>query len=105
MQNRKSAGSLFPQLSVTTYTCADLFSGKTIAGCRKKVDRTSIGYFFTAVTVVGMPLRVDNQLFNVAVVLQGGRILGLCLKQICPITMSFTKNAGLLQQNLLISLQ
>jgi NAD+ synthase (glutamine-hydrolysing) len=41
-------------------------------------------FSLTAVTVVGMPLRVDNQLFNVAVVLQGGRILGVVPKTNLP---------------------
>ena len=72
----------FPELSVTAYTCADLFfQEKLLLDAEKRLTELQLATFsLTAVTVVGMPLRVDNQLFNVAVVLQGGRILGVVPK-------------------------
>ena len=76
----------FPELSVTAYTCADLFfQEKLLLDAEKRLTELQLATFsLTAVTVVGMPLRVDNQLFNVAVVLQGGRILGVVPKTNLP---------------------
>ncbi len=76
----------FPELSVTAYTCADLFfQEKLLLDAEKRLTELQLATFsLTAVAVVGMPLRVDNQLFNVAVVLQGGRILGVVPKTNLP---------------------
>ena len=76
----------FPELSVTAYTCADLFfQEKLLLDAEKRLTELQLATFsLTAVTVVGMPLRVDNQLFNVAVVLQGGHILGVVPKTNLP---------------------
>ena len=76
----------FPELSVTGYTCADLFfQEKLLQDAEKYLAELQLASFATtAVAIVGMPVRVDNQLFNVAVVLQGGRILGVVPKTNLP---------------------
>ena len=76
----------FPELSVTAYTCADLFfQEKLLLDAEKRLTELQLATFsLTAVAVVGMPVRVDNQLFNVAVVLQGGHILGVVPKTNLP---------------------
>ena len=76
----------FPELSVTGYTCADLFfQEKLLLDAEKYLAELQLASFAaTAVAIVGMPVRLQNQLFNVAVVLQGGHILGVVPKTNLP---------------------
>ncbi|WP_019227089.1 NAD(+) synthase [Sedimentibacter sp. B4] len=77
---------LFPELSVTGYTCADLFNQKTlISGAEEALvillEQTKD---LDAVIAVGMPVKADNQLFNCAVVFKNGKILGAVPKTYIP---------------------
>lgn len=76
----------FPELSVTAYTCADLFhQNKLLEEALKSLKELQAVTFSTSVAViVGMPLRIQNQLFNTAVVLQSGQILGIVPKTHLP---------------------
>ena len=76
----------FPELSITGYTCADLFfQQQLLDDAEKALDELQMLTFSTtAVVIVGMPVRVQNQLFNTAVVLQGGHILGIVPKTHLP---------------------
>jgi len=76
----------FPELSVTGYTCADLFfQEKLLLDAEKYLAELQLASFATtAVAIVGMPVRLQNQLFNAAVVLQGGHILGVVPKTNLP---------------------
>ena len=76
----------FPELSVTAYTCADLFfQQQLLADAEKALKELQLFTFSTTATIiVGMPVRVQNQLFNTAVVLQGGHILGVVPKTHLP---------------------
>jgi NAD+ synthase (glutamine-hydrolysing) len=76
----------FPELSVTGYTCADLFfQQQLLADAEKALDELKLLSFSTTATIIaGMPLRLQNQLFNTAVVLQGGHILGVVPKTHLP---------------------
>jgi len=76
----------FPELSVTAYTCADLFfQQQLLADAEKALKQLQLFTFSTTATIiVGMPVRVQNQLFNTAVVLQGGHILGVVPKTHLP---------------------
>ena len=76
----------FPELSITGYTCADLFFQQQLLSDAEKAlkDLQLITYKTTAVVIVGMPIRHNNQLFNAAVVLQKGRILGVVPKTHLP---------------------
>ena len=69
---------VFPELSVTGYTCADLFNQKLlIDGAERAVEKIcewSLGKEITL--IVGAPIRVGNSLFNCAVVICNGRIYG-----------------------------
>src|SRR5262249_11000999 len=78
---------VFPELSLTGYTCADLFdqdplSGGAIAALQtvKEASRSD----FDGLVLVGLPLEVDCQLFNCAAVLHRGRILGIVPKMFPP---------------------
>jgi len=76
----------FPELALTGYTCADLFHQFTlqqaaVAGL-DAVVRASAD--FAGLVVVGLPLPVDDQLFNCAAVLQRGQLLGVVPKSFVP---------------------
>ncbi len=76
----------FPELSITGYTCADLFfQHQLLADACKALDKLLFQTFQTAVVIiVGMPLQTDNKLYNTAVVLQSGKILGVVPKTHLP---------------------
>lgn len=77
---------VFPELSLTAYTCGDLFQQQlllleALKGLYKVAESTKP---LKLLAIVGMPLLVDNQLFNCAAVLQNGRILGIVPKTYIP---------------------
>ena len=76
----------FPELSITGYTCADLFQQQQLlVDAQKGLSELQLLTFSTtAVIIVGMPVRVQSHLFNTAVVLQGGHILGVVPKTHLP---------------------
>jgi NAD+ synthase (glutamine-hydrolysing) len=78
---------VFPELAVTGYTCADLFQQSTLQrGALAALDlilRKSRA-LYSGAAVVGVPLAVDDQLFNCAVVFQEGRALGAVPKSFIP---------------------
>lgn len=76
----------FPELSITGYTCADLFMQETLLnasmnGLKYIIDETKQ---LPIVFIIGMPIRKDNQLFNCAVVIKSGKILGIVPKTYIP---------------------
>jgi NAD+ synthase (glutamine-hydrolysing) len=72
----------FPELSITGYTCADLFQQQQLLNDAQKAlnELQLLTFTTTSVIIVGMPVRVQAHLFNTAVVLQGGHILGIVPK-------------------------
>src|SRR5262245_27367925 len=74
---------VFPELCLTGYTCADLFHQPTLqrgalAALEDLRRATESGY--AGVAVVGLPVAVDDQLFNCAAVLHRGHVLGVMPK-------------------------
>ena len=78
---------VYPELCITGYTCADLFNQsllltesldalKDLKEETKKYPNTSI--------VVGLPLRMDNSLYNVAAYISSGKIQGIVPKSYIP---------------------
>jgi len=76
----------FPELSVTGYTCADLFQQQQLLSEAKKAlnELQMLTFSTSSVIIAGMPVRVESHLFNTAVVLQGGHILGVVPKTHLP---------------------
>ena len=72
----------FPELSITGYTCADLFQQQQLLNDAQKAlnELQLLTFTTTSVIIVGMPVRVQAHLFNTAVVLQGGHIMGIVPK-------------------------
>src|SRR5437879_664576 len=69
---------VFPELALTGYTCADLFSQSTLlrgalAALSDVVNRGRS--IFSGLAIVGLPLAVDDQLFNCAAAFSRGHIL------------------------------
>jgi NAD+ synthase (glutamine-hydrolysing) len=78
---------VFPELCVTGYTCGDLFQQPTLQrGALSALERlTNIGgEIYSGVAIVGVPLAIDDRLFNCAAVLQRGQVLGIVPKSFIP---------------------
>ncbi|HEX9061061.1 MAG TPA: nitrilase-related carbon-nitrogen hydrolase, partial [Clostridia bacterium] len=77
---------VFPELSITGYTCGDLFQQRVLLSeTLKQLDRIIEKTKKKApVTIVGLPLAQDNQLFNCAAVISGGKVLGVVPKTFIP---------------------
>lgn len=75
-----------PELSITAYTCADLFfQHQLLHDAEESLKDITIATFNgTAAVIVGMPVRADGRLFNAAVIIQGGHILGVVPKTHLP---------------------
>lgn len=43
------------------------------------------------IVFVGLPLEYNGKLYNVAAAVSNGKVLGLCRKHICQITMNFMR--------------
>ena len=77
----------FPELSVTGYTCADLFQQYSLQhGALAALEQIAEASraVYSGLAVVGLPVAVDDQLFNCAALILRGRILGLVPKSFIP---------------------
>ena len=82
----RAALALFPELGLSAYSNEDLFQqdallDASLAGLAQLADSSRD---LATVVVVGLPLRLDGRLFNCAVVLQQGRVLGVVPKSYLP---------------------
>ena len=76
----------FPELCITGYTCGDLFlkpflirqAQESLLELAHRTADTEVLF------IVGMPILIESQLFNAAVALQSGRILGAIPKTYLP---------------------
>ncbi|MGD9567391.1 MAG: NAD(+) synthase [Sedimentibacter sp.] len=85
-ETKKAKIILFPELSITGYTCGDLFNQKTLIkgaedALKLLLEETSS---MNILISVGMPVKADNQLFNCAVLIKEGKILGIVPKTYVP---------------------
>lgn len=78
---------LFPELSLTGYTCGDLFfQDSLLSACLdgiRKLKEDSKQKKGTLL-IVGLPLRKENALYNVACIINDGKILGFVPKSYLP---------------------
>jgi NAD+ synthase (glutamine-hydrolysing) len=77
---------LFPELSVTGYTCGDLFLQDTLLRNAMESVKEIAEYIKNKelVVVIGFPYLVKGKLYNTAAVLQDGKVLGLIPKMSIP---------------------
>ena len=76
----------FPEMSVTAYTCLDLFAQQTLLknaeqALLKLVSDTAD---LNILTIAGAPLVTENRLINAAIAFQAGKILGVVPKTYIP---------------------
>lgn len=89
LKETKASLVLFPELGITGYTCGDLFYQEELLKESLEALKRLINLKFPGVVVVGMPLDVDSVLYNVAVVIQKDKILGVVPKYYLPNTGDF----------------
>ena len=75
-----------PELSLTGYTCSDLFFQdvlleESILGLEKLLESTKD---LDIISIIGLPIKIKNKLYNCAVVIQKGKILGAVPKSYLP---------------------
>ncbi len=77
---------VFPELCLTGYSCADLFTHASLRASAEKGLATLLEQTKTlqATMVVGLPIAVSDRLYNVAAVISRGRLLGLVPKSHLP---------------------
>ncbi len=82
----KAAIIAFPELSVTGYTCQDLFFQDALLEKTKKglSDILAATYGKQEVIIVGAPLRLSGRLYNGAYVMNKGKLLGISIKTYIP---------------------
>lgn len=77
---------VFPELCITGYTCGDLFQqkyllDKCLEAIKQLLEETK---HISALIMVGAPLTIRDRLYNCALALQKGRILGIVPKMYVP---------------------
>lgn len=82
---------VFPELSLTGYSCADLFHTEALraAAVRGLAELAQATHDLPTVLVVGLPLLVQDRLYNVAAVLARGHVHGLVPKSFLPNSAEF----------------
>lgn len=77
---------VFPELVITGYTCGDLFLQPVLLqGCLESIKKLMTASLdLQTVAVVGAPLIHQGKLFNCAVVLHQGEVLGIVPKKALP---------------------
>ncbi len=86
-EREAAAVLVFPELSLTGYTCADLFHQShlqhlALAALKEVLHQGAT--VFSGVTLVGLPLAYNGRLFNCAAILHRQRVLGIVPKSFLP---------------------
>lgn len=85
-EHQSSSVVVFGELSLSGYTCGDLFGqdvllNTSLEALQVVAQATTDS---SQIIVLGMPLRSNDRLYNVAAVLQAGRLIALVPKQFLP---------------------
>lgn len=77
---------VFPELSLTAYSCQDLFRQHLLLDAAEKamLDLLDFTRQLNVISIVGLPVVVGNLLLNCAAVIQRGTILGMVPKTYLP---------------------
>jgi NAD+ synthase (glutamine-hydrolysing) len=78
--------TLFPELGLSAYACEDLFQQQALLdACISALnDVLAASRALSTIAVVGLPLAIDGLLFNCAVVVHQGRLIGIVPKSYLP---------------------
>ena len=73
---------VFPELSVTGYTCGDLFGSAMLIDAADKAVRAIIEHTrgLEVTAVIGAPVRRNDKLYNCAIVIRNGQVKGMVPK-------------------------
>ena len=82
MEKDEVAICVFPELCITGYTCADLFGQRKLIEDAERAVAAIVeeSKSLDILTVVGAPVEYRSRLFNCALAIRGGRILGIVPK-------------------------
>ena len=77
---------VFPELSITGYTCGDLFLQETLLAGALEALREIMTFTEgqDAIVFVGFPFAYNGKIYNAAAALKGGRLLGIIPKTYLP---------------------
>ncbi len=79
---------VFPELCVTGYTCGDLFRQKALLDSSRsaieKITNHVLEKSIQSLVFIGAPIPVGNELFNCAIAIQDGIIIGIVPKTNMP---------------------
>ena len=75
---------VFPELSMTGYTCGDLFLQSRIIEAGDEALAQLLATPRPIVSIIGMPIYYKNNLYNCAVVIANGKIEGIVPKSYIP---------------------
>ncbi|MGN0186373.1 MAG: NAD(+) synthase [Paludibacteraceae bacterium] len=77
---------VFPELCLTAYSCGDLFHNTLLLDAAENALQQLLNATKTLdiIGIIGMPIRLHNRLFNCAVVIHKGDILGVVPKTFLP---------------------
>ncbi len=83
---RRAVVVLFPELGLSAYSCEDLFHQRALLDATQAALQTVLdaSRLLPLIGVVGAPLQIDHLLYNCAVVVHRGRILGVIPKTYLP---------------------
>ncbi|MFA6914652.1 MAG: NAD(+) synthase [Endomicrobiia bacterium] len=83
-KNKNASIVLFPELSLTGYTCGDLFQQDILLNdAEKALDKIALETK-DIIAVVGLPLYHESRLWNVAAVIANGKIIAFIPKSYLP---------------------
>lgn len=85
-ESKESSLIVFPELCVTGYTCSDLFLQSTLLKAAKRAVKRIISETadLNIISIIGVPVALRQSLFNCAVVIYKGKILGVVPKVNIP---------------------
>lgn len=83
--------AVFPELSICGYTCSDLFYFDNLLDeCEREIEQiVSFSEQNDILIVIGSPIKFSNRLYNCAIVIYMGHILGIVPKSFIPNSLEF----------------
>ena len=81
-----AAATVFPELSLTGYSCGDLFFQRRLLerAERAALEAVNATAGRNSILIFGIPLQVEDAIYNVAVVAQNGMARGIVPKSLLP---------------------
>jgi len=90
LKNLNTHLAVFPELSISSYSCGDLFFHKNLLDdSYEALEYLLKNNPYQGIVVVGMPLSLDQAVLNCAVIIQKDKILGVVPKFYLPNTKEY----------------